>query len=75
MFVGFYARWLGVPAGVGALVALSQFMSGLLFGVAPTDPVVFGAVAVLFTAVALGACYLPARGASRLAPASALRRE
>ncbi|HJO03053.1 MAG TPA: ABC transporter permease [Acidobacteriota bacterium] len=65
----------GVALGLLGALALSQFMSGLLFGVAPTDPVVFGAVAVLFTAVALGACYLPARGASRLAPASALRRE
>ena len=65
----------GVASGLLGALALSQFMSGLLFGVAPSRPLVFASVAGLFTAVALCACYIPARGAARLDPASALRRE
>ena len=65
----------GVAIGLLGALAMARFMSGLLFGVAPTDPLVFAAVAGLFIAVALCACCIPARGAARLDPASALRRE
>ena len=46
-----------------------------LYGVAPIDPVTFASVAVVLLAVALLACYLPARGAARLDPVAALRCE
>jgi predicted permease len=57
---------------VGALV-VARLMSGLLFGVSPTDPVTFVGVAGLLTAVALAACYVPARRAMRVAPTIAQR--
>ncbi len=65
----------GVMLGLLGALTVARFMSGLLFGVAPTDPLVFGAVAAMFTLVALCACYLPARDAARQAPANALRGE
>jgi len=57
---------------VGALV-VSRLMSGLLFGVTPTDPVTFVAVAAMLTTVALAACYVPARRAMRVDPTIAQR--
>jgi putative ABC transport system permease protein len=44
-------------------------------GVAPTDPITFAAVAILFFSIATLACYLPARRAARLDPSNALRDE
>jgi ABC-type lipoprotein release transport system permease subunit len=52
---------------------LTSLMTGLLYGVEPQDPRTFVSVPVLFTAVALLACWLPAVRASRVRPASALR--
>ena len=65
----------GIAIGLLGALVLARFMSGLLFGVAPTGPLVFAAVAGLVTVVALCACHIPARAAARLAPASALRRD
>jgi putative ABC transport system permease protein len=65
----------GIVIGVAASLALSRLLSGLLYGVAPTDPLSFvAAVAALF-AIALVSSYLPARRAARVDPMIALRAE
>ena len=66
---------VGVVIGVAASLGLARFMSTLLFGVAPTDPMVFIGVPALLTAVALAAVWLPARRASGVDPITALRYE
>jgi ABC-type antimicrobial peptide transport system permease subunit len=63
----------GALAGIGAAVWLTEVLRALLFGVSPTDPLSFGAVGVFLVAVALVSCWLPARAAMRIEPASALR--
>ena len=65
----------GLAVGLGGSLAITRVMQSLLFGVSPTDPLVFGAVAVLLTATAAVAIYVPARRASRLDPLTMLRTE
>jgi predicted permease len=70
---GLRAAAAGLVIGVGASVALTRYLQSQLFGVAPRDPAVFGAAALLLLAVALAACYIPARRATRVDPMVALR--
>ncbi|MGB7750363.1 MAG: ABC transporter permease [Candidatus Acidiferrales bacterium] len=66
---------LGLIAGLIGAAALTRFLRSLLFNVTATDPVVFVAIATLLAAVALLACYIPSRRATRVDPLVALREE
>jgi putative ABC transport system permease protein len=66
---------LGVVIGIPAAIAGSKLLTSLLFGVRATDPAVFASVALLVTAVALAACWIPAWRATQVAPSEALRAE
>jgi predicted permease len=66
---------LGLPGGLIAAAFAGRLISSLLFGVSPYDPLTVSAIAIVVTAVALLACYIPARRAMRLDPMVALRYE
>jgi len=72
---GMQLALIGVAIGIGAALGLTRLLASLLFGVQPRDPLVFITVAGLLTVVALLACYLPARRATRINPLDALRWE
>ena len=66
---------LGLAAGLVGAVVLTRFLRTLLFDVTSTDPIVFTSIAALLAAVALFACYIPARRATHVDPLVALREE
>jgi putative ABC transport system permease protein len=66
---------IGVVVGTAGALGLTRLMDSLLFGVTATDPLTFGIVASLFGVVALLACWIPARRATKVDPMVALRCE
>jgi predicted permease len=72
---GLVTAMIGVAIGIGGAIVLTRTLRSFLFGLSPTDPVTFAAVALLLILVALLACYFPARRAAQVDPMEALRCE
>lgn len=72
---GLFLTLLGLAGGIVGAVLITGTMRALLFGVSPTEPIVFGTIAALLLAVAILACWIPARRAMRLDPMDALRQD
>ena len=77
MVLGDGARMMLIGVAIGGVTALglTRWMASMLFGVTPTDPLTFAAVAVVLCGIGLCACYVPAHRAMRVDPITALRHE
>jgi ABC-type antimicrobial peptide transport system permease subunit len=66
---------IGIAAGLAGAIVLSKWISSMLFGVRPTDPLTLAAMALIQLGVVLLACYIPARRAMNVDPLTALKQE
>jgi ABC-type antimicrobial peptide transport system permease subunit len=66
---------VGLSIGMASAWAATRLIAGWLYGVSPTDPLTFAAIALLLTAVTSLACWIPARRATKVDPMVALRCE
>jgi putative ABC transport system permease protein len=66
---------IGLAAGLAGAAIMTRLFQSMLFGVAPMDPITFSSVSAILAVVALFACYIPARRATRVNPLAALREE
>jgi len=72
---GLILAMVGALVGIGAAIGVTRYLGSLLYGIRATDPATFVIIAFLLIAVALLACYIPSRRATRVDPLVALRYE
>jgi ABC-type antimicrobial peptide transport system permease subunit len=72
---GMMLAGIGLVLGLAVVFVLARFLTSMLYGVSPSDPVTFLGISFLLAMVALLACYLPARRAARIDPMIAIREE